>query len=529
MILCGLAFATGAFVPVSEGQSKVDFAISLTPIASFRTGGSSLEFDLSAAENVVFDKKTKRIFIGNAQQNSIVAIDVRNPSRPRELFAVDLSSFGREVNGLALRKGGLLAVAVENIVKQQQGVVVFLDLNGNILNFVRVGAQPDMIVFSPNGKMLLVANEGEPRGDYTYDPPGTISVIDTRGSRGRIARQEQMSVTELDFERFDDLELDPSVRVNGPGSSPSRDFEPEFIAVSRDSQRAWVTLQENNAIALIDLKNMRIDDVRGLGWKDHSLPGQGLDPSDRDDGVQIATWPVYGIFQPDAVQVYRAAGREYLVTANEGDSRDLDGFTEETRIRDAVLDPVQFPNAASLQESENLGRLQVSTSGDTDGDGDLDRLESFGARSFSIWDEDAQLVWDSGDQLEQLTAAALPDQFNSEGDENNSFDSRSDDRGPEPEALAIGKFRGRMLAFVGLERVGGIAVFDITLPTAPRFLTYFNPRDFSGNPANDTAGDLGPENFAFAKRGWRGAGQALLFVANEISGSVTILAINETS
>jgi hypothetical protein len=190
---------------------------------------------------------------------------------------------------------------------------------------------------------------------------------------------------------------------------------------------------------------------------------------------------------------------------------------------------VQFPNAASLQESENLGRLQVSTSGDTDGDGDLDRLESFGARSFSIWDEDAQLVWDSGDQLEQLTAAALPDQFNSEGDENNSFDSRSDDRGPEPEALAIGKFRGRMLAFVGLERVGGIAVFDITLPTAPRFLTYFNPRDFSGNPANDTAGDLGPENFAFAKRGWRGAGQALLFVANEISGSVTILAINETS
>jgi hypothetical protein len=252
-----------------------------------------------------------------------------------------------------------------------------------------------------------------------------------------------------------------------------------------------------------------------------SLADQGLDVSDKDDAINIANWPVYGMYMPDTIAAYTVDGQTYLITANEGDAREYDTYAEEERVGDLVLDWSIFPNAAELQMEENLGRLTTTTAGtDTDDDGLVDRILTFGGRSFSIWTADGQLVSDSGSALEEIVAATFPDDFNADG-ENDSFDTRSDAKGPEPEALAVGQIGDRTYAFVGLERIGGIVVYDITDPTQPGFVTYANNRYFAGDAEAGTAGDLAPEGIVFIPAEQSPTGSPALLVANELSGTTT--------
>jgi hypothetical protein len=255
-----------------------------------------------------------------------------------------------------------------------------------------------------------------------------------------------------------------------------------------------------------------------------SFDGQGgLDASDRDGTARLDRWPVLGAYMPDGIATLRAGGDDYFITANEGDTR---GYDVE-RLRDLELDPSRFPNAAALQSSASLGRLKVSSlDGDLDGDGDLDEVHAFGARSLSVWDRAGRLVFDTGSLFEDVTATALAEAFNSNNDENGSFDSRSDDRGPEPEGLTVADIDGRTYAFVGLERVGGIVVLDITDPSQVRFVEYDNLRDFSGDVERGAARDLGPEGLKFVPAGSSPTGRGLLLVANEVSGTTTAYDVN---
>ena len=235
-----------------------------------------------------------------------------------------------------------------------------------------------------------------------------------------------------------------------------------------------------------------------------------------------------GMFLPDAIVTLPTGDSFVLLTANEGDSRDFDGYSEETDVMSVTLDADAFPNALDIQSEATIGGLEItSAQGDTDGDGDVDVLYSFGARSFSIWSPEGELLWDSGDQIEQITAAALPDEFNSTNDENGSLDDRSDNSGPEPEDIVIGQVGDGTYAFIGLERIGGVVVFDVTDPSAPAFVTYVNNRDFSGDPETGTAGDLAPEGLLFIPAESSPTGEALLVVANEVSGSVTVFTISQ--
>lgn len=255
--------------------------------------------------------------------------------------------------------------------------------------------------------------------------------------------------------------------------------------------------------------------------------GNGLDASDVDgpevEGeatgrINIQNWPVFGSYMPDAVASYATSdGNHYYVTANEGDSRDYGGFSEEERIGGVVLDETRFPNAATLQEKRNLGRLKTSNQfGDLDGDGDVDQLYSYGARSFSIWDAYGNLVFDSGDDFARITADLIPDRFNANGDAS-SFDSRSDDKGAEPEGVVVGQINGRIYAFVGLERAGGVMIYDVTHPYAPHFVGY--------TPAD---GDISPEGVAFVAAEDSPTGRPLLLLAHEISGTVAVYEIEVT-
>jgi len=471
-------------------------------------------FDESAAEISVFDAASARLFVVNGAKNQVDVLNLANPASPVLIDSIEL---GGNPNSVAVYKG-LVAIAVQDEIKTNPGTVVFTDVFGQVLNTVTVGALPDMLTFTPNGQYLLVANEGEPNDDYSIDPEGSVSIIDL--SLGVLLA----SVSTVDFTSLTPADLDNSTRVYGPGASIAQDFEPEYIAVSDNGKLAYVTLQENNALAAIDVENAVLLGVRGLGFKDHSLPGQGLDASDRDDVINIANWPVFGMPQPDAIAYVRgASGLGYLLTANEGDARDYDTFGEESRIKDLTLDPAVFPNAANLRNDDSIGRLTVTTAlGNADGNTVYEGLYALGTRSFSVYDAFGNLVWDSGDQLEQITAAAYPSDFNATNSENGSFDNRSDNKGPEPEGVTVGKLSGRNYAFIGLERIGGVMVYDVTDPTQPEFVQYINTRDFSGDAEAGTAGDLGPEGVAFISPEESPTGEALLVVAYEVSGSIAI-------
>lgn len=318
------------------------------------------------------------------------------------------------------------------------------------------------------------------------------------------------------------------IRIFGPGATVAQDLEPEYVALSADGRTAYVALQENNALAYVDLRTTQVTDLVPLGLKDHSTAENALDASNRDDEINIAPWPVRGMYMPDGIDAYIAGdGQEYVVTANEGDGRDYDGFTDEARVGDGdvVLSPEAFPNAAELQQDENLGRLKFTTTSPTDDQGRYTELHTFGARSFSIRDAQGRLVFDSASAFEDITAEQLPEFFNSNNDDNDSFDARSDDKGPEPEGVEIGAIGDRTYAFVGLERVGGIMVFDITEPRNASFVDYVVTRDFSAAADSPDAGDLGPEGLVFVPAEDSPTGEALLIVSSEVSGTTSMFAV----
>jgi hypothetical protein len=519
-------------------------------------------FDASAAEIVAHDPATQRLFAVNAAAATVEVLDVTDPEAPVKLFdlvasgvaAADGSTVGEGAvaNSVAVRDG-VVAVAVEAEEKTEPGWVVFFDVEGEALNALRVGALPDMATFTPDGRTLLVANEGEPDDGYTVDPEGSVSVVRMSGSPGDLT---QGDVSTADFRAWDgERELHPDVRVHGPDLSTgepgtpgrvARNLEPEYISAD-DGRTAHVVLQEANAFAVLDVRSAEFTDIVPFGTKDHLAAGNEFDASDRDGGIRIENWPVRGMYQPDGFDTYSWRGQTLLVTANEGDTRDWDGYSEESRLSALTREtPLceDSPRLAGfladndqgigtleeLADNANLGRLTVSVEDGLRADGSCyEDVYAFGARSFSVWTADGEQIFDSGADFERITAEAEPEFFNSNNDEN-SFDTRSDDKGPEPESVVVGKVSGRTYAFVGLERVGGVMVYDITDPRSASFVQYLGSRDFAAEPGTREAGDLGPEGLTFIKADDSPVpGVPVLAVANEVSGTTTLFRIDRAA
>lgn len=517
-LLLSSAIAAVSLVPSAQAWHKPR-SIELRAIGSVRGDVAGV----GAAEIVAHDPKTQRLFVVNFPAARIDVVSIKDPTNPEIIGAIDITPYGGSANSVAVRDG-IIAVAVEAVERTDPGSVVFFDSRKlRFIKSVKVGALPDMITFTHDGRYVLTANEGEPKTDYSFDPEGSVSIIDLEDG---VEDLRQRDVRTVGFTKFNDAELDPSIRIFGPGATVAQDLEPEYIAISSDSKTAWVTLQENNALAIIDIRSGKVKDLVGLGTKNHSLPGNGLDASDRDSKINIQQWPVKGFYLPDGIASFKVGWQEYLLLANEGDAREYEAYVEESRVGSVTLDNDKFPNAADLKTAANLGRLKLTTAqGDTDGDGDFDEIYTFGARSFSIRKTDGTLVWDSGDQLEQITAAEVPANFNASHD-SNALDNRSDDKGPEAETVAVGEVNGRTYAFVGLERIGGLVIFDVSNPRSPEFVQYVNNRDFTADVTTPEAGDLGPEGVLFipAQNTWYG--KPLVVVANEVSGTTTIFEVN---
>ena len=577
-------------------------SLTLEKIGGYSTG----QFGVSAAEIPAFDAASKRLFVVNAQLGAVDVLDLSNPTNPTKINVLDATAIlaGAEINSVAVFNG-IVAVAIQAPVKTDLGrMALYRAADLSLISSVTIGALPDMVTFTPDGKTVLVANEAEPSDDYQVDPEGSVSVIDVRDPANPVVRTAS-------FTAFNGQEATlraQGVRIYGPGATAAKDLEPEYIAVSADGTTAWVTLQENNALAKLDIATATITSVLPLGFKDHGVAGNELDASDTDGAtINIRNWAgVRGMYLPDSMASYSAGGQTYLVTANEGDARAwgednaaywagdaTKGFVEEFRVKHLInkngwagragddlppqlnalaagglLDPATFGYCGAIagdpvgcRADDALGRLNISwtmgyrtnpdgspmmfsAAGVADPGGDrlmYDNLYSYGARSFSIWNANGTLVWDSGSAIEKFLESAdcklgkdrsIPcaTYFNSGHDEGNAKDSRSDAKGPEPEGLALGKIGNKTFAFIGLERMGGVLVYDITNPAAPTRVDYLNTRDewLTDPPDLATAGDLGPEGLVFIAAKDSPNGKPLLVVGNEVSGTTAVLQLNLT-
>ncbi len=547
-----IAAAVPALAAHAQGLRREPARITLTALGSYDSGLR----DESAAEIVAHDPREQRLFIINAAQSSIDVLDIANPAQPA--LVRTLSEEGGDANSVAVHDG-LVAVAFAADPKTDPGQVVFYDARTlERLAAVTVGALPDMLTFTPNGNAVLVANEGETDGygEGLADPEGSVSVIDLRLTRNclvglprprpvggmlrcLLGRDLNMDarVRTIDFRAFNDQKaalLAQGVRIYGPGATVAQDLEPEYISVAADGRSAWVVLQEANAAAVLDLSNLSAPSVTRIipfGAKDHSLPGNEFDASDRDNAINIRNWPVKGLYQPDAIASYRVRGRTYYITANEGDDRNDFIVGEETRRVSALatspgLDPAVFGDITALRNNAALGRLTVTAATSArNALGQLTELEVIGARSFSIFNEAGSLVFDSGSDFERITAERYPLNFNASND-NNNFDDRSDNKGPEPEGVVLGTVRGRTFAFIGLERIGGVMIYDITDPASATFVDYVNNRDFTLSPTGAAPTDNGPEGLAFIEAKDSPTRQPLLVIGNEVSGTTTIYSVD---
>lgn len=475
---------------------------------------------------------------------------------------VSMDDFGGGLNSVSVANG-VVAVAVEADPKTDPGSIVFLNTAGDHLSTVAAGSLPDMVTFTPDRTKVVTANEGEPDGEdcrpdgegFANDPEGSVTVVDfgapvTEAAAASLTNDDTKTASFPKFnDQADDLRA-KGVRIFSPGATAAQDFEPEFVAVSDDSTTAYVTLQENNAIAVIDLASAEVTKLLPLGTVDYSLATNAIDPSDKDDKFELRPVPVKGMFLPDAIATFVAGGSTYLATANEGVSRDYDCFSEEVRLGDPADDGgLEFPADSELAtrtaDEADLGRLLATNAFPYSADAP-ESVYAFGARSFSIWDTSGTLIWDSAADLTQrvlddpVLGAGFQGQDAFEDETENwtgwEADSRSDDKGIEPEAVTIGTICGVPNAFIGFERQSAVAQYDISDPSSPKFVRFISSANYewTGTEAGDkvidpeTAGDISPEGVIFIPADQSPTGDPLLVAAHELSGSTAAWTLPST-
>ena len=486
---------------------------------------SDQTYNQDTAEIPAYDPETGFLYVANSGKHRVDVFNIFDIVNPTFLGSLDLSSYGDQVPSVAVHDS-VLAVSVGAFDVTNNGKVLLCDISSYppvIVQTVIVGALPDNILFSPDGKKIVVANEGEPNLDYTVDPEGSISVIRLLKNNNKevkfsvdAIKNIVASVTNINFHAFNSKIGEyqapgSSIRIFGKGASVSQDLEPEYLAISDDSKEAWVVLQENNAIAHIDLQNNVVTDITGLGYKDARLAQNSFDGCELDQLAKLSNWPVSLMYQPDEAYYFRMNSHNYIFIANEGDKRDyfnaVANYNEVVKVKDLTLDPHVFPDPAYIKNTANgIGNLRVSKPvySDPDRDGDVDVLYSFGGRSVSVYDVDAhKIIYDSANEIETFLAAEDPAHFNSRDDNNLSMDGRSGVAGCEPEGVEKGIIDGFTYFFVTLDKQGGVFMFEVQDPAKPEMKAYINHRIWSQTVSQANigkVGDLGPEGLVFISK-----------------------------
>lgn len=493
--------------------------LNMTLLSSFSNGAGGT----NSAEIVAYDSTNFRLYIANSIGAKLDIVDFSNPAAPTLLNSIPVTTYGN-INSVTAYNG-VVALAIENANAQTNGSVVFLDENGAFISQVNVGAMPDMITFNHNHTKIFVANEGEPNATYSADPEGSVSIVDLTPGYAALTNA---NVTTIGFTAYNGQAQQlrsQGIRIFSTSASVAQDIEPEYITISSDDSKAFVSLQENNAMAVIDIATATIDTIYALGYSDY-MSGNGLDASDQSGSILIASAPVKGAYMPDAIAYSTIGGQGYVFSANEGDSREFGSVVDAARISSLTLDPTAFPDQHILKNNKLFGRLNGLTySGDTDNDGDLDEIHTMGGRSFSIWNASTgQLVFDSKDLIEQITAnhpvfGAFFNASNTTGAA--ALKNRSDDKGPEPEGVATAFINGSNYLFVSQERIGGVLTFNVNDPANPVFVGYYNNRTLTGSGP-----DLGAEGIIYISAAASPNNNDIVILANEVSSTLSVYQLN---
>jgi DNA-binding beta-propeller fold protein YncE len=575
---------------VITAAAGLGIELTLLPVGSYETG----VYNAGAAEIVDYHAATRWMFITNASADTVDVVSIANMRRPRLLFQIQLP--GSPTAVAVHPELSMIAVSCQAEKVTDPGTVEFFMLTGQRIGAIEVGSLPDALKWTPDGRRLIVANEGEPtntRYEATYqvlgeagnrqvvfdefvDPEGSVTIITLGPGLSLRAKVNAATVATADFSSFDGSEAElreagarifsPApmlsrevteiveqddgkyeikwgAKLMGTAATVAQDVEPENIAISADSRTAYVTLQENNAVAVIDIEAAEVTHILGCGYKDHNHIGSGVDAAN-NKRIDILPWPLKAIYQPDGIALFTVGDQTYIAMANEGDIRDVESTTVgKVKLADNLVEwsinnlgQHEDGKPPLIQTADYLSALKISSLPPDGKDGTLySELYCFGGRSFTIRALDGGLVFDSGDQFEQITAAKYPESFNT-SDNKTVLDDRSDDKGCEPESLVVGVIDDCPVAFVGLERQGGIMAYDLSNPSKPRFLDYVNRRNFNvpvsikdadGNTvANPAAGDLSMEGLLFVPADKSPSGKPLVLAAHEVSGTTTIFEVN---
>jgi len=471
--------------------------------------------------------------------------------------------------------------------------------------------------------MILVANEAEAGldGDGMFlNPEGSVTIFPTKSLKTgeTVPKKElQKSAKTIGFEFLNEnpekytkkgvrwVWRGQALEEGADTQTFSKDIEPEQVIVTADGKKAYVNLQENNAIAILDLEKMKITSVESYGVKDFSKPGNEADFIE-DGTPSLESWPLFGFYQPDVITTFNHEGENFIVTANEGDVKEYNPedqnitewneFMTGTEFVNFTEPPISEDVVAALADESQLGSLEISRvdgiSGMTDdGQPIFNKLFTYGGRSWSIFrEDDLSLVYDSGDDFERVLGEFFPWTFNS--DEPDSFctptpgpdaepsdvdleetlmdpeelaalidqanidladfeaspdaeaagleepttalttkpedlaDTRSSDRGPEPEAVLVGSIGDRRLLIVTVEKGSSLFVYDISDPFKPVWQSAIYPGAHGETWAelyNRRAMiDLDPEGLVFVKAEDSPTGDPLLMVSGAESGTISI-------
>lgn len=538
----GTSVTKNVYVKVTDSQSAeygqdlsltvqalpaVNDALSISKIGQFAVGVTNK--DGGVAEIVKYNKDNNKFYLVNGSGNppslEIVRLDLaQGPVKEKtitikSLVETDGFLYGDLTSVDVNTKTKRVSLSIQELDSKKPGKIVVMDYDGNVLKTYEAGIQPDMIKTTSDGRYILTADEGEPRTSGA-DPEGSITIVDTTNDTVSRVKFNQPSL--IDDKVHIRGASDPTTgAITGEGQKADAvfDLEPEYIAISDDNTKAYVSFQEDNAIGTIDIVAKQLLSVKGLGLKDLSLARNSLDLV-KDNAIKFENVPFYGMFMPDGISTQTIDGVPYLFTANEGDVTEWPGVRTNGSTIGAMKGALAPDSAAAIFLAGKTTYDGVEVAGDMG----HDSIYLYGGRSFSIWRANTmEQVYDSGNEFEKVTAQRLPNNFNTSNSKT-ALDDRSAKKGPEPEDIKVSKVGSKVLAFVGLERVGGIMTYDVTDPANAVFVNYTNSREFE--PKDNLNTDTGPEGIEFIPASVSPNGNPLLLVANEVGGTVAVYQLN---
>ena len=533
--LTASALITAGQLPALANQATVK----VTAIANVSSGDGE-----GSSEIAAFHAGSKRIFATNGVKNAIDIFDISDVANPKKVGSVALSPYGNDVTSVAAGKDVVVAVvnvsdkfSATGVPTTTNGKIVVFDTNGKVLSSPDVlGVLPDSVTFAPNGTTALIAIEAQPvcakddpataakeETDYSKasDPVGGVTVVDLSNPASPVLRF-------AGFDRFTVAEMRAKgIAVSSVVNNVSKDFEPEFVTAV-DNDYAYVTIQEANAIGKLDIGSATFESITRAF--ESRVDKVARDTSDKDSGAGPRTYRnVVGASQPDAIAGFKWGGAHYFLTANEGDSREYTCLNDDLRAAALKADPARFPDWTTLSGAAALGRAKVNPNiGDKDGDGDIDTIHLRGSNSMTMY-RNGKVIWDSADLLDQIQTQAFG-VANINGSHSYSYDKstmnyvgqdRSDDKGAEPEGVALGMVGNRRIAILGLERMTALAVFDITVPLSPVFQEWLQMLPTTATPAKDVK-HWSPEGIVFVPANKSPSGKTLIITSYELSGSLSI-------